>query len=348
MLYPLKFKPVYKDYVWGGRNFEKLGRKLPEGITAESWEVSCHSNGVSIVSNGSLEGTSLPDMIKLYGRELIGNQLPDRDVEKFPLLIKLIDADKNLSIQVHPDDGYAQTHENGEYGKNEMWYIISAKPGAKLVYDVRPGTTRQKFEMAVREDRVGECLNTIEVSPGDVIYIPSGLVHAIGQGIMLAEVQQNSDTTYRVYDYGRKDRQLHIDKALDVMDFNSSGRKHIYTGLKTDLGGGSSKVFVVACKYFAVEKWDIVGPVKENANGEKFCIFTFTEGFGMISWSGGTEPVKAGESILIPAALGEYSLNGGLRGIRAYIPDIEKDVVLLLKKAGYNNDEICREVAGLS
>lgn len=348
MLYPLKFKPVYKDYVWGGRGFEKLGRTLPEGIVAESWEVSCHRNGVSIVSNGSLEGTSLPDVLKLYGRELIGSSLPEKDTGKFPLLIKLIDADKNLSVQVHPGDEYARSHENGEYGKNEMWYIISAKPGAKLVYDVRPGTTREKFAAAVYENRVEECLNTVEVTPGDAVYIPSGLVHAIGQGIMLAEVQQNSDTTYRVYDYGRTDRQLHIEKALEVIDFNSSGRKGKYTGLKTDLGGGSSKTFVVACKYFAAEVWDIAGQINEFSSGEKFCLYTFIDGSGTISWQSGTEGIKAGESLLIPASLTEYSFNGSLKGIRAYIPDIEKDVVSVLKIAGYNDDEIRKEVAGLA
>ncbi len=348
MLYPLKFKPVYKDYVWGGRGFEKLGRKLPDGIVAESWEVSCHRNGVSIVSNGALAGSSLPDMLGLYGRELIGSSLPDRDVEKFPLLVKLIDADKNLSVQVHPGDEYAQAHEDGEYGKNEMWYIISAKPGARLVYDVRPGTTREGFAAAVRENKVEECLNSIEVSPGDAVYIPSGLVHAIGQGIMLAEVQQNSDTTYRVYDYGRTDRQLHIDKALDVIDFGSAGRRGRYTGLKTSLGGTSTRTIAVACGYFAVEAWDIAGHVAEYSNGDKFYIYTFTEGSGGISWKGGSEEIRGGESLLIPASLGEYSFSGRLKGIRAYIPDIEKDIVLLLKNAGYSKEEILKEVAGLA
>lgn len=348
MLYPLKFKPVYKDYIWGGRGFEKLGRTLPEGIIAESWDVSCHKNGISFVSNGALEGTSLPEMIRLYGRELIGDSLPDRDVEKFPLLIKLIDADKNLSVQVHPDDGYAQAHENGEYGKNEMWYIISAKPGSRLIYDVRPGMSREKFAAAVRENKVEECLNTVEVSSGDIVYIPSGLVHAIGQGIMLAEVQQNSDTTYRVYDFGRTDRPLHIEKAMDVIDFDPSSRKEKYTGLKVELGGGSSKSFAVACRYFAVETWDISGQVNEESSGEKFFIYTFTEGSGMISWRNGADEIKAGESILIPAALGEYSINGRLKGIRSYIPDIGKDVISVLKNAGYSNDEISKEVAGLA
>ena len=296
MLYPLKFKPVYKDYVWGGRNLEKLGKLLPEGIVAESWEVSCHKNGVSIVANGDYEGTSLPDLVKLLQRDLIGKELPEKDIQKFPLLVKFIDADKNLSVQVHPDDSYARVNENGEYGKNEMWYIVAARPGAKLVYDVRPGTTRNEFAKAVKDNTVEDCLKSIEVFPGDAINIPSGLVHAIGQGIMLAEVQQNSDTTYRVYDYGRADRPLHIEKALDVINFNSAGRKEKYPGLELDLGNGSSKKCIVANNYFSVEVYDIDGSTTETAAGDKFYIYTCFEGAGSIVWDSGRQEIKTGES----------------------------------------------------
>ena len=239
MLYPLKFKPLYKDYIWGGRNLEALGKTLPAtGIVAESWEVSCHKNGSSIIANGEYGGTTLPELLEQLGRTLVGSSLSQKDVDKFPLLIKFIDAENNLSVQVHPDDVYAYKNENGEYGKNEMWFIISAKPGAKLVYDVIPGTTREKFADAVSENRIESLLKKVEVFAGDVINIPAGLVHAIGKGILLAEVQQNSDTTYRVYDYGRTGRPLHIAKALDVIDFNSAGRREKYAGLVLDLGRG--------------------------------------------------------------------------------------------------------------
>lgn len=347
MLYPLKFKPVYKDYVWGGRNFEKLGKQLPEGIVAESWEVSCHKNGTSVVANGEFEGVTLPNLIRLLGRDLIGNELPQKDVDKFPLLVKFIDADKNLSVQVHPDDNYAQAYENGEYGKNEMWYIIDAKPGARLVFDVKPGVTREAFAQAVKDNTVEDCLKYIEVFPGDTINIPSGLIHAIGQGIMLAEVQQNSDTTYRVYDYGRTDRPLHIEKALDVIDFNSEGRKEKYEGLKLDLGNGSSRKYIVATDYFSVEVYDIDGSVEENANGDKFYIYTVYEGSGTISWNTGSEDVKIGESILVPASLGKYTFSGKLKALRCYVPNIQKDVIQPLLQAGYSMEAIKASVGGI-
>ena len=348
MLYPLKFKPLYKDYVWGGRNLASLGKKLPEtGIAAESWEVSCHKNGPSIIANGEYEGTSLPELVKKLGRRLVGNSLPQKDVDKFPLLIKFIDAENNLSVQVHPDDAYAFKNENGEYGKNEMWYIINAKPGAKLVYDVVPGTTREKFAAAVAENRVEDCLKTIEVSAGDVVNIPAGLVHAIGRGIMLAEIQQSSDTTYRIYDYGRKGRPLHIAKALDVIDFNSAGRKEKYTGLEIKLGKDCSKRIVVANHYFCTEIYTISGKVAENADGGKFAIYTFVSGSGGIVWSGGKSPVGMGESVLVPAAMGPYSIEGKLTALKAYVPDLETDVIGPLKSAGWDEGRILSEIGGL-
>jgi len=348
MLYPLKFKPLYKDYIWGGRNLEILGKALPDtGIVAESWEVSCHKNGSSIIANGEFEGMSLPELLNHLGRKLIGNSLSQKDVDKFPLLIKFIDADDNLSVQVHPDDAFAHSRENGEYGKNEMWYIISAKPGAKIVYDVVPGTTREMFADAVSKNSVETCLKTVEVFPGDVINIPAGLVHAIGKGILLAEVQQNSDTTYRVYDYGRIGRPLHIDKALEVIDFSSAGRREKYAGLELSLGNGCSKRIVIANQYFCTEVYHVNGIVNENANGSKFFIYTFISGKGHILWDGGELAVGIGESILVPASMGKYSLSGNFSALRAYMPDLEADVLQPLKNFGRSIYEIYSEVGGL-
>ena len=347
MLYPLKFKPLYKDYVWGGRNLEKLGKSLPEGIVAESWEVSCHKNGISIIANGEFEGISLPALIEISGKKLIGNSLSEKSIEKFPLLVKLIDADKNLSVQVHPDDCYAWFHENGEYGKNEMWYIIAAKPGARLIYDVMPGTTRESFSKAITEGNIETCLKSIEVNPGDAIYIPSGLVHAIGQGIMLAEVQQNSDTTYRVYDCGRIGRPLHIEKALEVINFNSAGRKEKYKGLEVDMDNVSSKTYMIANSLFSVEIYDINGSVCEKAIGDKFYIYIFINGSGIIEWNNGVLSISSGESVLIPASLGTYSIKGSLKCIKTYIPDIESDILTPLKKYGYTLDVIQDKIGGL-
>ena len=347
-MYPLKFKPLYKDYVWGGRNLASLGKPLPaEGNVAESWEIACHKNGSSIVANGKYAGTPLPELVKTLGRRLIGEALPQQDIDKFPLLIKLIDAQENLSVQVHPDDEYAFANENGEYGKTEMWYIISAKPGAKLVYDVMPGTSRESFAEAVAANDVERCLNTMEVSAGDVIYIPAGMVHAIGKGIIIAEIQQNSDTTYRVYDYGRVGRELHIEKALDVIDFGSAGSGKKCSGITLPLSSGGKRKIVVANRYFCTEIYDIGGSADEIANGSRFHTYVFVSGTGTIVWEGGRLPVRAGESVLIPAAMGKYTLEGKLTALKPFKPDLEKDVIHPLKEAGFEEDLVFSEIAGL-
>ncbi len=352
MLYPLKFKPLYKDYVWGGRNLALLGKSLPdEGIVAESWEVACHKNGTSIIANGEYEGVSLTELIKQLGRPLVGASLSQKDVDKFPLLVKFIDAENNLSVQVHPDDTFARKYENGENGKNEMWYIVSAMPGAKLVYDVVPGTTRDKFAAALEENYVESCLKTVEVFSGDVIDIPAGVVHAIGKGIILAEVQQNSDTTYRVYDYGRVGRELHIEKALQVIDFDSKGRLEKYTGIRLPLGSGCSKRIVIANQFFCTEVYDIRGSVTEKADGSKFAIYVFTLGSGIISWKNNGQQceltVRAGDSVLIPATLGDYVISGSFSAIKTYLPNIESDVLEPLLSAGMTIEDIITRIGGI-
>lgn len=352
MFYPFKFRPVYKDYIWGGRNLEKLGKRLPESIVAESWEVSCHPDGASIIDNGEFGGTTLPQLINQYGQAILGNGLNENGIKKFPLLVKFIDANDDLSVQVHPDDNYANTHENGEYGKNEMWYIISAKPGAKLVYDVVPGTTGQSLQKAVEENNIESCLKSVNVSSGDVINIPSGLIHAVGKGILLAEVQQNSNTTYRIYDYNRKDKEgnkrpLHIKKALDVIDFNSYGRKEIYRGLEIPIVDGSSKRFLAANNYFSAELYNIIEGIEEDADGSRFYIYTFIEGEGEISYNSGSIKVKLGESVLIPATLGKYRIQGSIKALKSYVPDLKKDIWKPLIQAGYTEEEIKENVGGL-
>ena len=255
MFYPIKFKALYKDYVWGGRNLPRIGKEIPEeGKVAESWELSCHKNGTSVIANGIFEGTELTGLIEKYGRQVIGTALDEKHVKKFPLLIKFIDANDRLSVQVHPTDEYAFVHENGELGKNEMWYIISAEPGATLVAGVKEGVTKEIFAKAIEEGKVEECLNSIAVKEGDIINIPAGLVHAIGKGIILAEVQQNSDTTYRVYDYGRlgadgKPRELHVEKSLETIDFSMKSEIiEKSDGQKVKLSDNSEKIIKIVSK----------------------------------------------------------------------------------------------------
>lgn len=351
MLYPFKFNPVFKDYIWGGRELEKLGKKIPDGNTAESWEISSHPDGISTISNGEYKGQLLTDLINNFGKELVGAELYESSM-KFPLLIKFIDANDKLSVQVHPEDEYAVKNEEGELGKNEMWYILASKPGAKLVYGTKPGITREDFKKAVSEDRIAECLNEIEVFPGDVLNIPAGLVHAIGEGIVLAEIQQNSNTTYRVFDYNRTDkngnrRPLHIEKALDVINFNFECDRAKAGGLDIRLDLESTKSYRIANKYFSVELYDINGSVKEMADGSRFYIYVFVEGEAEIKYDLGKITAARGDSILIPAALGEYSIEGSYRALKTYVPNIERDVVKPLLDTGYSRKEISDNIAGL-
>lgn len=351
MLYPLKFKPVYKDYIWGGRGLGKLGKKLPEGIVAESWEISSHPDGESKVLSGEYEDLSISEVTEKFGKAILGSELPKKDLEKFPLLIKLIDANDKLSVQVHPKDEYAKVHENGELGKNEMWYIVSAKPGAKIVYGVTKGVTKETFQAAVKADKIETCLNYLEVSEGDTVNIPAGMLHAIGEGIVIAEIQQNSNTTYRVFDYNRTDakgikRPLHIEKALEVIDFNNCNISGKQKGIKVSLEENSSKSFLLANEYFSVEKYSIDGRIQEKADGSRFYTYTCLAGSGEIVYSGGTEKLQMGESVLIPATLGNYTIEGQLELIKAYVPNIEENVVKPLIKAGFSNEDIYSKVIG--
>ena len=326
-----------------------LGKMLPpEGVVAESWEVACHQNGSSIIANGAYEGTSLPELIKRLGRRLIGTSLPQRDLEKFPLLLKFIDAENNLSVQVHPDDAFAQTNENGEYGKNEMWYIISARPAAKIVCGVLPGTTRESFAEAIKSSSIMNCLKTVEVSPGDIIYMPAGTIHSIGQGIMLAEIQQNSDISYRIYDYGRTSRELHIDKALQVINLAGGSPRDKYSGLELSMPDGCRKKIAVSSEYFCSEIYNVDGYVHELADGSKFFIYMFISGEGSIAWGREELPARLGESVMIPAALGEYTLKGQFTALKVYKPDLQADIIKPLRAAGIPDEVICSEIAGIS
>ena len=318
MLYPLKFQPVYKDYIWGGNNLLKLNKKLIYPITAESWEISANKDGMSVISNGDLSGSTLENIFKWYPKELCGNN----NMQQFPLLIKLIDACSALSVQVHPNDIYAFENENGALGKNEMWYIIDSKPDAKLVYGLKKGITKEEFTKAVHENNIESTLNYVNVKKGDWLNIPAGLVHAIGEGIIIMEVQQNSNTTYRVYDYDRigadgMKRPLHIDKALDVINFNET---EMQINKAVNFKGTH---YLVYNKYFAVELINAQGLYSSNTLNSSFHTYTVLEG----SFDVEGVSVGLGESVLIPACMEEYSMKGTFRAIKSFVPDITRRFV---------------------
>lgn len=316
-MYPLKFHNLYFDKIWGGRDLELFRQNLPEGNIGESWDVACHKNGTSVIANGDFVGMKLDNLIKNKGDALVGKKV---SVEWFPLLVKLINTKESLSVQVHPSDEYAKEVE-GDMGKTEVWYVVEAFPGANLVVGTKENCTKEQLKQAIESGNLEPYMNKIFVEKGDVYFVRSGLIHAIGQGVIIAEIQQNSDTTYRVYDYDRG-RDLHVEKALDVVDLNLSGKKSI--GIKVE-GEGFDKTYMCLCKDFSLEMYDIRTEVLEVSDEERFFIFTCVEGSGQILYEDGIPvEISRGESILIPASLGKYTLKGKMKLLKSYVPDIKK------------------------
>ncbi|MCX7951033.1 MAG: mannose-6-phosphate isomerase, class I [Clostridiales bacterium] len=319
MLYPLFFQPVYKEIIWGGQNLKTiLNKEVPFEKTAESWEVCCHKNGMSIVDNGEYKGKTLKEVIDIHKTDLLGTKTLKYD--RFPILIKYIDANDRLSVQVHPNDEYALKNE-GDFGKTEVWYIVDAKENAKLIFGVKEGTTKDDFKTALKNKNLEECLNYVNVKKGDVIFIPSGTVHAILDGIVIAEIQQNSDTTYRVYDWNRVDkngnpRELHVEKALDVIDFNMSGKVHMPNHEKAN---GYSFANITKCQYFNVDKIVVNEIYEDSTNGESFFIFMCIEGSGTLIYDNKEYKITTGKTFMIPAKENTFEIKGQVKLLKTYL-----------------------------
>ncbi len=286
--YPLKLKPVFKETIWGGDRLKKeFSKKCDLKRLAESWELTCRKDEMNLIANGRYAGMTLG--------EYIG------DFNDFPLLVKLIDANDRLSIQVHPDDDYARKNENTGYGKTEMWYIVDALPGAQIVYGLKGQFNRDEFSKAISSGSLQGLLNYTDVHKGDVFFIPSGYVHAIGSGIIIAEIQQSCDITYRVYDYDRTDasgnkRELHVEKALDVI--RNFDKDEID---KLQFSNGAGENVIVNCKYFRVRK--ITADTVIDAS-DRFAHILCLSGSGKI----GGEIISKGDSFFIPSGTGKISL----------------------------------------
>ena len=350
-LYPLTFKPLYKDYLWGGRSLERLGKSLPETIVAESWEISAHHDGMNIIASGEYAGRTLEDLVLTLGERLLGSQSYQKYQNTFPLLLKLIDANEWLSVQVHPDDDYARIHEH-DFGKTEMWYVLEAQPGAQILYGLARDITREDFKEILESSKISEVLKSVPVHTGDVIYIPAGTIHAAGKGILIAEVQQNSNATYRLYDYDRKNpdgtsRPLHLAKALDSIDFANVLRQGKYEGLDYVKDGLSIRI-IIADPHFCAEIIEVTQEASLLADGQTFMAYTFLSGSAVIEWATGSINVRAGESVLIPANLGHYKLKGNAKALRAYIGDVEKDIIQPLSSKGYTRDQMLSSIGGFS
>ncbi len=311
-MYPMTFTPVLKDYLWGGRALEKLGRELPEGTIAESWEIAGHKDGTTRVNNGRYAGQLLTDVHAELGLDLIGTNCAWAQARgKFPLLVKLLDANQPLSVQVHPPDDYAQAHEGNELGKTEMWVVLGAKPGARVQLGVTAGTTPALFHQGVVDGKLEPYLHYLTVTPGDHICVPAGTLHAIMDGLLIAEIQQNSNTTYRVYDWNRrgsdgKPRPLHGDKALDVINFTQVEPTLSPPRLISDKNG-VRRWRLCQNNYFVTERVELAAGAAFHGH----CDGRSLEIWGVLTGSVTVNGVAltAVQFVLLPATLGSFTLH---------------------------------------
>lgn len=298
-----KFHPIFKTTIWGGEKIAPFKHiSTDQNCIGESWEISGVRGSESIVDGGPDNGKTLSELIKERGSALVGKKVAAAYGEEFPLLIKFIDACQDLSVQVHPDDKLAASRHNGSRGKTEMWYVVDAAPDAKLLSGFSRPVSKEDYEKAVQEDRVEEILSESEVYPGDVFFLPAGRVHAIGAGCFVAEIQETSDITYRIYDYGRKDsdgksRELHTELAKDAIDYSVEEDYRTHYKPETD-----RPVNLVECAHFSTTLHDITKPTDiPVASNDSFLILMCLEGDASIKDSDSEVTVKRGQSILIPA-----------------------------------------------
>ena len=304
---PMFLKPVFQEKIWGGSRLRSVfGFDIPNDKIGEDWAISAHPHGVSVVENGEYQGQKLDELWQNH-KELFGNPTePD-----FPLLIKILDAEDELSVQVHPDDAYGMKHE-GELGKTECWYIIDAEPGAEIIYGHHAKTREELAEM-IQEGRWDDLLKKVPVKKGDFFYVPSGTIHAIGKGIMILETQQSSDTTYRVYDYDRKDangntRELHIQQSIDVTTVPAITPQ---IQMKEVRKGNSSIVTYLETEFFNVYEWDIKG-ITSFKKQAPYTLATVIDGAGELVVNEKIYPLTKGASFILPNDVTEWTVQGEL------------------------------------
>lgn len=315
----LKLIPPVKDYIWGGTRLSK-----EFDITsfcdrqAEAWMLSCHKDGESIISGGPYDGRTLSDVLANEGKSFLGTNCEKFDF--FPVLIKLIDAKDNLSVQVHPTDEYALKNEN-QYGKTEAWYILDCDEGAQIIYGLKQDMTKEELRSCIENDTLLDCVNRINVKKGELYFIPGGTVHAICKGILLAEIQQNSNVTYRVYDYGRlqngKPRELHIEKAVDVINLKAVPAK---PSEETDEPHDGAKVTLLTkCELFTVRKIEVKESAVFICDNTSFVSLVAVEGNGVIRHGDSYTTLYKGESVFIPAGIGEYEILGEVTAVETKV-----------------------------
>jgi mannose-6-phosphate isomerase len=342
---PTRIEPIFSPRIWGARSLdplfpEKTNLKEPIG---EAWltGVDCR------IASGPYAGKTLGEAWREMPAEWRGTRLVS--TAQFPLLVKFIFPTDKLSIQVHPDDAYAAAHEQaaGGRGKTEMWHVISTEPGARLMAGLKPGITKEAFRQALNSQNIEDLFQPHEVHAGDTFFIPAGTPHTIGPGMILCEVQEYSDLTYRLCDYGRVDahgkpRELHIEKALEVMEFGASPVRPFRWNAPMDEFGAAYVYYLAACRYFAAEKWDVDGlGATQSTDSNRFELLTILTGSGEIRWDGGVSALVAGETWFLPACLGKFIiLSPGQESeiIRTYVPDIDAFDRMIAAK-GYSKED---------
>jgi mannose-6-phosphate isomerase len=305
-LEPLFLQPVFKDRIWGGTALQEVfGYDIPTSHTGECWAISAHPNGPSMIVNGPYKGMPLDRLWKEHP-ELFGN--PEGEV--FPLLTKILDANMDLSVQVHPNDEYAMVNENGELGKTECWYILDCKQGADMIFG-HYALSKEELVQQIKEGKWSELLRRVKIKPGDFFYVPSGTIHALCEGTLVLETQQSSDTTYRVYDYDRKDsagnlRELHLEKAIDVTTI-----PHQDTGVAPSFQEQENVTITtfVDSEFFSVYKWEIHGRTLFPFN-QQYLLLSVVKGEGSLVHNGEQYGLKKGTHLIVPVGFGEFEING--------------------------------------
>ncbi|GGH86925.1 mannose-6-phosphate isomerase [Pullulanibacillus pueri] len=329
-MYPIKFDTIYISKPWGSRKLREFKPNLPKGIIGETWEISCHPENVSIIANGQFKGMKLTDLIELEGQKLLGTKI---ESDWFPLMLRYVSAEEKLSIQVHPTDEFA--HEKKEpMGKVEAWYILDAKEGAFLYAGVQTGD-KTVLKRAALNGTIENYLKKVYVEKGDVVFIPSGLIHAICEDVTLVELCCNSNTTYRIYDYSRG-RGLDLEYAFQVADLKST--ELITKGLETKRQG-YTKSYLCLDKHFAWENYTIEQSLREKSDPERFYLFTCVEGNGRIIYNNTYESINSGETFLIPAQLGEYTFEGRMKVLKSYVPKLDNVREEILREIEYGSQE---------
>ncbi|MFH6958105.1 type I phosphomannose isomerase catalytic subunit [Flavobacterium aquidurense] len=317
-IYPLQFEPILKDRIWGGEKLKTvLNKPITSQITGESWELSTVEGDVSVVANGELKGKSLTGIIDESPNEILGTAVYKRFGHQFPLLFKYLDAREDLSIQVHPNDKLAKERHNS-FGKTEMWYVMQADTDARIIVGFKENSSKEEYLEHLNNNSLVSILDDVKAKAGDVFFLETGTVHAIGAGLVVAEIQQTSDITYRLYDFDRVDaqgnkRELHVDLALDAINYNRVDTHKKYETIPNQSNA------IVNCPYFITNFIALDGKTDENKNGETFTVYMCIEGSFEIRYENVTYQYKKGDTVLIPAAMRGYILDGSASILEVFI-----------------------------